>query len=48
VVDPEARAIERYCLSADAAPEVCRDLLHWQPNAGTTALTIQVQRIFSP
>jgi Uma2 family endonuclease len=46
VVDPEGRAIERYRLAADAAPEICREMLIWQPRADKPALHVDVQRIF--
>lgn len=46
VVDPYGRAIERHRLAADAAPEVCRERLSWQPDAGAPALELEVPRIF--
>jgi Uma2 family endonuclease len=46
IVDPEARAIERYRLAADAAPEICRDTLVWQPQPDAPALELDVQRVF--
>lgn len=46
VVDPFARAIERYRLAADAAPEICRDVLTWQPAPDVPALELDVQSIF--
>jgi Uma2 family endonuclease len=46
VVDPVARAIERYRLASDAAPEVCRDTLSWQPDPNVPALELDVARIF--
>ena len=46
VVDPEARAIERYRLAADAAPEICRGILAWQPDPSTPALELDVARVF--
>jgi Uma2 family endonuclease len=46
VVDPEGRAIERYRLVADAAPEICRETLTWQPAAAKPALVFEVHSIF--
>ncbi|HET9983965.1 MAG TPA: Uma2 family endonuclease [Longimicrobiales bacterium] len=46
VVDPAARAIERYRLAADAAPEICTAELVWQPDPGKPPLRLEVARIF--
>ena len=46
VVDPFGRAIERYRLAADAAPEICRELLSWQPEPDRPALELDVQSVF--
>ena len=46
VVDRDGRAIERYRLAADAAPEICRDTLLWQPEPAALPLTVDVQSIF--
>ena len=46
VVDPVARAIERYRLAASVVPEICRDALSWQPEAGVPALRLEVQSVF--
>jgi Uma2 family endonuclease len=46
VVDPAARAIERYGLAADAAPEICTRSLTWQPAPDAPALELDVARIF--
>src|SRR6185369_13499065 len=40
VVDPFARTIERYRLAADAAPEIVRDVLVWQPSPNAPALQL--------
>lgn len=46
VIDPEARAIERYRLAADAAPEISHGTLAWQPDPDTPALQLEVARVF--
>jgi Uma2 family endonuclease len=46
VVDPFARAIERYRLAADAALEIYRDVLAWQPSADAPALALDVPSVF--
>lgn len=46
VVDPEARAIERYRLAADSAPEIRHSTLVWQPNSARPPLELDVARIF--
>jgi Uma2 family endonuclease len=46
VVDPTGRAIDRHRLAADAAPEICRERLTWQPSPDAPALELEVQRIF--
>lgn len=46
VVDPVARTIECYRLAADAAPEICRDVLRWQPAPAAPVLELDVQSIF--
>ena len=48
VVDPVARAIERYRLAADGAPEICTQTLRWQPGEDEPALEIDVPGIFPP
>ncbi|MGH8647230.1 MAG: Uma2 family endonuclease, partial [Gammaproteobacteria bacterium] len=48
VVDPEGRAIERYRLAADAAPEICQGIMTWQPRAHVSALEFDVQLLFPP
>jgi Uma2 family endonuclease len=47
VVDPVGRAIERYRLAADAAPEICREALLWQPRPDSEPLSLDVQRVFT-
>ncbi len=46
VVDPEARRIERYGLSADAGPDICDEILRWQPSPATPALELSVPAVF--
>jgi len=46
VVDPFARAFERYRLAADAAPEICPETLAWQSAPDAPALRLNVQSIF--
>jgi len=47
IVDPENRAIERYRLAADAAPEICREILLWQPSLDVPPLELVVERVFA-
>lgn len=47
VVDPDGRAVERHRLSADAAPEICRDTLVWQPDPDAPALELDVTSVFA-
>ena len=47
VVDPVGRAIERYRLAADAAPELCRESLVWQPRPDSEPLSLDVPRVFT-
>src|SRR5688572_31962637 len=46
VVDPENRTVERYRLAADAAPEICREILLWQPSLDVPPLELDVARVF--
>jgi Uma2 family endonuclease len=46
VVDPYSRAIERYRLASDAAPEICREILSWKPVEDAPALQLHVQTVF--
>ncbi len=46
VVDVEGRRIERHRLAADAGPEVCTDVLRWQPSPSTPALELRMAAAF--
>ena len=47
MVDPEHRRIERHRLAADAGPEICTDVLRWQPSAAAPALELSVSTVFA-
>lgn len=46
VVDPEHRRIEVHRLAADAAPEVCAEVVRWQPDPNEPALELRVASVF--
>lgn len=46
VADPGARAIERYHLASDAAPEICRKTVCWQPDPAAPPLELAVAPLF--
>ncbi len=47
VVDADGRRIERQRLSADAGPEICADVLRWQPSPSAPALELSVPAVFT-
>jgi Uma2 family endonuclease len=47
VVDAERRCIERNRLAADAGPEICTDVLLWQPSPASPALELRVPAVFA-
>lgn len=47
VVDGEGKRIERYRLAADAGPEICTDILRWQPSPTLPPLELDVRSMFA-
>lgn len=47
VVDGEGRRIERHRLAADAGPEICADILRWQPSPAAPGLELHVPAVFA-
>jgi Uma2 family endonuclease len=45
VVDGEGRRIERHRLAADAGPEICADVLRWQPSPAAPPLELHVAEV---